>query len=290
MKNKVHCEDNLKLMETLPSKSIDLIYIDPPFLTGKDFKEYDDRWFDMGYFLEYMDLRLWHCHRLLKDTGSLYLHCDYRTNYKLRVLLDKIFGEKNFANEIVWERIRPGMNASSISKMFPRNIDYIIVYKKTKKATFNKLYTKITENSKKQYTKKGTGRFFKTTGLGMYSKESIDKMKKNNIIYTSKTGKQYKKIYLDECKGTLVGSIWNDILGFAHTHNSKEKTNYPTQKPIALLERIIKSSSNEGDLVADFFCGSGTTLVAAKNLKRQYLGCDKNPEAVKITKERLRCQ
>ena len=127
-KGTLHCGDNLKYMEKLKSKTIDLIYLDPPFLTGKDFKEYDDRWFDMGYFLEYMDLRLWHCHRLLKDTGSLYLHCDYRTNYKLRVLLDRIFGEKNFLNEIIWKRRQAVITTKN---KFGVITDTIFLYSKT---------------------------------------------------------------------------------------------------------------------------------------------------------------
>ena len=111
-------------------------------------------------------------------------------------------------------------------------------------------------------------------------------MRENGLIHKSKTGKEYKKYYHDEAKAT-VGSLWIDIPGFGIRTNAKERTGYPTQKPVALLERIIKASSNEGDIVFDPFCGSGTTLVAARNLGRRYVGIDVNPKAVEIARGRL---
>ena len=255
MKNKVHCGDNLKIMETLPSDSIDLIYIDPPFNTGGDFGQYNDRWATMEDYLDFMDERLLHCHRLLKKTGSLYLHCDYRTNYKLRNILDEVFGVKNFVNEIIW-----CYKGGGCKKRFARKHDTVFLYSKTNKYKFN-------GQKEKSYTKSKS----RKPGLVNLGNSCVEFYRDDNGVYTLVDIKDY----------------WN-ISNISSTAN--ERTNYPTQKPIALLERIIKASSNEGDIVADFFCGSGTTLVAAKNLGRNYLGCDMNKEAVKISKERLQCQ
>jgi len=287
--NQVYCEDNLPFMESLLDESIDLIYLDPPFMTGRSFGKFNDKWPSKESFFEYMDERLFHCHRLLRDTGSLYLHCDHRTNYRFRYMLNEIFGEDNFMNEIVWERSPSGIGNSTKSKMFPRNIDTILFYKKSRKSIYKNQYLPLSESNRKRYSRKEpeTGRIFKTVSLGDYSEKSIKDMEEKNLIYTSKTGNNSKKYYLDECKGRVVGSVWSDIKGFSTGSGGKQRTGYPTQKPIALLERIIKASSNQGDLVADFFCGSGTTLVAAKKLGRYYLGCDLSEDAVKITKERM---
>ena len=260
--NQVYHEKNLTILHHLDDNIIDLTYIDPPFYSGNDYGEFNDNWPDLISYLSYMYPRIKEIHRTLKDTGSFYLHCDHSAGSYLKILCDFIFEIKNFMTAIPWSLGSPS-GFKTQKKGWVRQHDMILVYTKSKDFTFNKLYLPYND----KYIKK----------MFRYEDE-------NGRLYRKRrNGKQY----LDESLGVLIGDIWFDILSFQTRTNAKEYVNYPTQKPLALLERIIQASSNKGDLVADFFCGTGTTLVAAKKLGRNYLGCDKNRNAIEITTKRL---
>ena len=245
--NEVVCKDNLELLKELPSESVDLVYIDPPFFTQRkhDIKGvgFQDKWHNLIHYREYIKVRLIQIHRILKETGSIFLHCDWRTSHHLRFMLDEIFGEKNFRNEIIWKYRTGGA-------------------------------------SKKCFNKKHDNLFWYSKDYDVYSYNSI------------KVRNYYEKKYFNtkiDSKGrhyydSFPGDVW-EIKSISNLRS--ERLDYPTQKPEALLKRIIRDCSNEGDTVADFFCGSGTTPAVAKKLGRQYIGCDSNPDAVRITKERL---
>ena len=285
--NKIYEGDNLDIMSNILSSSIDLIATDPPFNTGRDFVEFKDMWGGLEGYLAFMKDRIIQMRRVLKPTGSIYLHCDSTISHYLKITLDDVFDIDNFRNEIIWQRDAAGKGGKRRSKQWPRLQDVILFYSKTDRYNFKQLYNPLSKQQKAVYTRVDKdGRRFKAVSLGGYGKETIEKMKKEGLIYVSKNGKEYKKYYLDQAKAT-IGSIWIDIPGFGIISQSKQRTGYPTQKPIKLYERIIEASSNEGDLVLDPFCGSGTTLVAAQNLGRNWIGIDKNKSAVDISTERL---
>ena len=337
-RNTLYYGDNLEIMKSLseehPQGFVDLIYIDPPFNSKRNYnilyedmiqdasnggrntalkEAFRDTWsnvyltdtleeirhsdrklFDMLEslrsvvdrasisYLTMMGLRILYMHRLLKETGSFYLHCDPTMSHYLKIVCDTIFNKKNFRNEIAWKRDAAGQGARRISKQFPRNMDTIFFYSKSQNYFFNQLYKDLDKKQRSIYTHQDAdGRFYKAVTLGDYSKKSIESMREKNLIYTSSTGKEYKKYYLDEGKAT-IDCIWTDILGFGTRYMAKERLGYPTQKPLALLKRIIESSSQEGDIVADFFCGCGTAIVAAEELKRRWLGVDISHLAVSL--------
>jgi len=254
--------ENLEFMRKLDSEIIDLIYIDPPFYSGVDYREFSDLWKSLEDYLDFIKLRIKEMYRLLKETGVFYLHCDANAKFDLKLLCDEIYGRKNFRREIIW-------NVGSVSgfksqiKGWVRQHDTIMYYTKSERFTFNKQYIP-------------------------YREEYIKKM----FRYKDEDGRAYRKRrggrqYLDEKLGTSVGDVWNDIYSFQTTTRSKEYLGYPTQKPEKLLERIILASSNEGDIVADFFCGSGTTIAIAKRLNRKWIGVDNNQNAIELCKKRL---
>lgn len=297
--NVVYCADNFEVMKQLPSESIDLIYIDPPFGTNSLRKSktwdqevqglsfYDSAGRGIKTYVSFMTDRLEHMHRLLKKTGSIYVHLDWRAVHYIKCKMDEIFGEKNFRNEIIWKRDAVGKGAKKTSNQFSRELDSILFYTKSHKHCFNKIYSSdfgYTQLKEFRYKEKD-GRKYKIVTLGDYTKKSINKMKSQNLIHTTKTGKEYKKYYLDKFK-MIIGSFWGDIPNLSHGRNP-ERIGYPTQKPLALLERIITASSNPGDIVADFFCGCGTTLSAAQKLGRKWLGVDANTEASKEIRKRM---
>ncbi|MHA1292098.1 MAG: DNA-methyltransferase [Promethearchaeota archaeon] len=258
----VYLTDNLEFLKKIDTYSIDLIYIDPPFFSGIDYKQFNDKWESLKEYLNFMKVRIKEMHRILRNTGSFYLHCDQNAVFDLKPICDVIFGRKNFRREIIW-------NVGSVSgfksqiKGWVRQHDTILYYTKSDKFTFNKQYIP-------------------------YKEEYIKKM----FRYKDEQGRLYRKRrgerqYLDDKQGNLVGDVWNDIYSYQTRTRSKEYLGYPTQKPEKLLERIILASSNEGDIVADFFCGSGTTLIVAKRLNRIWVGTDNNPKAIELCKKRL---
>lgn len=247
-------------MNELADGCCDLIYADPPFntkrtlgTTKKPNLRFSDR-HDGGLsgFLEFLKPRFIQMHRLLSPHGSLYVHLDGRTAHYVKVMLDKIFGFEHFLNEIIWSYRSGGRPA----RWFSRKHDTILLYAKQKgKHTFNRM----------------RGGSYRTRDLQVDDTGRLYKSTRNGRIHFHPDG-------------PALSDVWD--IPFLSTV-SKERTQYPTQKPRALLERIIKASSNENDRVADFFCGSGTTLAVANDLKRRWVGCDINPDAVKITLQRI---
>ena len=261
--NVVYCADNLEVMKQLPSESIDLIYIDPPFgknavrksrawdsqVQGLSFYE---SWGNGIYsYVAFMRDRLEQMHRLLKPTGSIYVHLDWKSVHYIKVEMDKIFGESNFKNEIIWH-----YRSGNIAKNnFMRKHDNILLYSKNKKLSkFNMQY-------RKEYYKA----LYPTKKLSF--KGANDSEDKHGKYRTSQ-----------------IDSVWE----IPHVFTlGKEHLPYPTQKPLALLERIIKASSNENDVVADFFCGCATTLSAAQSLGRNWIGVDASKDASIVIRKRM---
>ena len=258
--NVIYHGDNLSIMKGFESNKIDLIYIDPPFFSQKNYGYFNDSWKDMKHYIEWMQPRIKECYRLLKDTGSIFLHCDYHSSHRLRCLLDDEFGENNFVNEIIWHYKK----WTNSPKNFQKNHDNIWVYKKGKEHIFNKQYQPYADDKWVE----------DTVRIVKNGKLVRAKDKNGNFI---KRDKKYK--------GVPMHDVFNDISWGA---TNKERIGYPTQKPKALLKRIIECSTKENDIVADFFCGSGTTLVAAEKLNRKWIGIDINKEAVEITQRRIR--
>jgi len=264
--NKLHCGDCLEILSTFPEKSIDLIYIDPPFYsqriykTREGVKAFEDVWKSREAYLDYMKVRIVALRRVLKDTGSFYLHCDPSCSHYIKVMLDDVFGDKHFRNEIVWHFDI----GSKPKKDFKRKHNSIFRYSKTPGYSYNtiiidvlnpKCYDEIDHTGKRFFTRHDSG----------------------------------KRCYLD--KGIPADDVWSFIREkkFRNLNSmAKERTGFPTQKPLALMERIIKASSNKGDTVLDAFCGCGSFLQAAQNFDRNWIGIDSSAVAIKYCKERLK--
>ena len=302
---------NGPLREEIESQGgLKLIYIDPPFDVGADFSmdieigddtltkkpnileeiAYRDTWGrGADSFIAMIYERLVLMRDLLAEDGSIYVHCDWRVNSFIRLALDEVFGKGQFRNEVVWQRDAVGKGAKKTSKQWSRELDTIYWHMKSDDCSFDQQFRKndeLTHTQLKEFRyKEADGRLFKIVTLGDYSQKSIDEMKKRNLIHTTSTGKEYKKYYLDEFQ-LAIGSLWNDIPNISHGKNP-EVVNYPTQKPEALLSRVIKASSNEGDLVADFFCGSGTTAAVAEKLGRKWIATDLGKFAIHTTRKRM---
>ena len=299
--------DNLPIMRGMNSESVDLIYLDPPFnskanyaapigseAAGAEFKDtwtlndVDAAWLDLieakhpalnrvihaamtnsdKSYLIYMAVRLLEMKRVLKDTGSIYLHCDPTMSHYLKLVMDAVFGKGNFRNEIAWGKYIGRKN--NARKKFGTQQD-IILYYANPSAIFSPQYEPLSESARKEYRHKDkNGRLYRYARRGKG--------------YESAGGN--RRIYLDENKGNAIGTLWvsKDLqLG----QSSKERTGYPTQKPLALLDRIIKASSNEGEVVFDPFCGCATTLVAADRLQRDWIGVDISAKAAELVVERI---
>ena len=299
----LHCGDNLEIMRSMDDGCIDLIATDPPFNTGKDWGAFNDKWEGgMKGYLKFMEPRLVEMHRLLKDTGSIYLHCDTNASHYLKVMMDGIFGMKHFRNEIVWKRHHAHNDAHNYGRIH----DIILFYVCSNEHVFHKQYIPYSDDYvQSQYRHRDqNGRRFMTAPLTadalsghseyewggitrrwICSRTTLDAYAEGNKLYFSKSGLPRLKVYLDTALGIGLQDIWTDIVTAAL--QPKEATGYKTQKPLKLLERIIMASSNQGDVVLDPFCGSGTALRAAKTLGRKYIGIDQNPEAIRITENRL---
>ena len=261
-----------------------LIYIDPPFAVGADFGfnieiggetaekkqsiieeiAYRDTWGKgISSYLTMMYERLKLMHNLLADNGSIYVHCDWRVSPIMRLICDDVFGLSNFQREIIWSFDTKSGYKSAVDN-FIRSHDTILFYSKSRSRIFNKQYLPYSEEYKERFKK-------------------IDK---DGRAYRDDRGSGVKQ-YLDELKGISVPDVWSDIKSFQQDATSLEYLNYPTQKPEALLERIIKASSNEGDLIADFFCGSGTTAAVAEKLSRKWITTDLGRFSVHTTRKRM---
>ena len=318
--NTIFTRDNLEVLEGINSNSVDLIYLDPPFNSNRNYSapigsdaagaafvdtwhldEDEEYWLttieetkpeayhvimaagetagdNMKAYLIYMYPRLMEMYRVLKSTGSIYLHVDPTASHYLKVLMDGIFGAKSFVNEIIWHYNKWANSA----KYFQKNHDNLLFYVKSEDYTYNKLYGKYTKSMldirSRGYnggTKNGK-RILRVYDIN--NPKAISKMKEyeNSEIYIIK----------NPDNGAPIPSVWNDIGILVGKNN--ERTGYPTQKPLALLERIIKASSNPGDIVLDPFCGCATACVAAENLGRKWIGIDVSPKAFELVNIRLR--
>ena len=290
--------DNLDIMRGMNSESVDLIYLDPPFNSSRNYAApvgskaagaaFKDTWalsdLDVAWmgliadeqpamyqvlqaaglthgkgmqsYLCMMGVRLLEMRRMLKDTGSIYLHCDPTASHYLKLLMDAVFGVGNFRNEIVWHYRR----WTSPSNRFQRLHDSILFYAKATTNHFNRILTPYTEGSVRR--------------------------KKQGVLHRFKRGEEPVLVSNREIKrdGVPENDVWQ--IPFI-APSAKERIGYPTQKPLALLERIIKASSNEGDMVLDPFCGCATACVAAENLGRKWIGIDLSEKAVELVNMRL---
>ena len=264
----------------------------------------------MMAYLVMMAARLVELHRILKPTGSLYLHCDPTASHYLKVVLDTIFGPTCFINEIVWER---SQTRSSISKSYRRAHDILFFYAKSPDYLFNMQFRSLSDASLENYrhedekgryrlvpllvsgVRKGvTGRPWRGVDPNIQGKsgmhwvtthEKLDEYERQGLVVISRNGIPNLKYYLEQSPGVPLNDNWHDITLIPAS--SKEALGYPTQKPIALLERIIAASSNPGDIVLDPFCGCGTTIAAAQKLDRRWVGIDITYLSIALQKNRL---
>jgi len=287
--------DNLDLLKEVAANTIDMIYMDPPYNTGRHFHYFDDRFAD---FPTFMEERLTECNRALKSDGNIIIHVEPRISHYIRVLCDKIFGESNFQNEIVWHS---GGNAKNKHQL-GRNHDTLIVYSKSAKSKFfplykpypeeyrkglklcehhNKLYsTSAAHNSQPEVNPRPNLRYEWNGNARQwyFSKEKMQSLHDDHRLEYNDKGIPRIKRFVDEMDGIPVRDTWDDISSI----QNGEKTKYATQKPIKLLERILALYSAEGDLCMDPFAGSGTLGRACRNMGRNYILFDINPEAKEV--------
>ena len=260
----------------------------------------------MMAYLTMMAVRLIELHRVLKDTGSLYLHCDPTASHYLKILLDAVFGKGNYGNEIIWQRTN---SKSLASTRFAKNHDTILRYTKSNEWIWNPQFTPHDPDYVRKFYKykDSDGRVYRLGDitnpnknrpnltyefLGVlrvwrWTEARMQKAFEDGIVIQTKPGAvPVMKRYLDEQQGNPVGSIWSDIKPVQP--HAQERLGYPTQKPVALLERILMASSNEGDTVLDPFCGCGTTVHAAQKLNRNWIGIDVTHLAIGLIERRLK--
>jgi len=273
--NRLFWGDNLHVMRQLPSESIDLIYIDPPFFSGRNYnvifgdqnelRSFSDIWEGgMPGYLIWLNARLYEMKRLLKKTGSIYVHCDHHASHYIKVEMDKIFGPDNFLNEIVW-----GYTSGGVSKQwFGRKHDIILLYAKQGGKHFIALPAEksYTRTLPEPHTPSGAN-------LGVQRDSVCD------LCECGSPGQKYRMVTMRD--------VWSDLRSLFR--NDSEMIGYPTQKPEHLLDRIICASCPKEGTVADFFCGGGTTPAVAQRLDRRWIACDQSRVAVAITADRLAC-
>ena len=344
--------DNLDIMRGLNSESVDLIYLDPPFNSNRDYSApigseaagaaFKDTWtlndVDLAWhgliaeenpglygiidaagvahgkgmksYLIMMAVRLLEMKRILKPTGSIYLHCDPTASHYLKLTMDSVFGAEQFRTEITWKRTSAHSDARQGRQQHGRVHDLILFYTKSGRWTWNRIYTNYDPDYVEQFyrhVEPETGRRYgldNITGPGgaakgnpsyevmgvtrywRYSQERMAELIQEGRVVQSRPGNvPRQKRYLDEMPGVPLQDVWTDIKPIGA--RAKERVNYPTQKPIALLERIIQASSNEGDVVLDPFCGCATALIAAEKLGRQWVGIDLSPVAKTLVQRRM---
>lgn len=310
--------DNLEVMESLPDSLADLVYLDPPFNSARqrvvevelegERRSFDDTWESIDDYTEFIRPRIEQAVRLLKQGGALFIHCDWRTSHYMRVETDRLLGYDALVNEIIWRRHSGHNDSRQGTRHFGRVADTILFYGKGKRAVWKPAFRPYDDDYVARvyrYSDVSTGRryalsdisgpggsvagnpvfeFMGVTRAWRYSKDRLDRLAAAGEIVVSRAGGvPRRKRYLDEMPGVLVQSVWDDIPCL----RGREVVGYPTQKPLALLERIIRTSTNPGDLILDPFCGSGTTLVAAARLGRRSIGIDRSDIASQIAQERL---
>jgi site-specific DNA-methyltransferase (adenine-specific) len=269
---------------------------------------------DMLAYLAMMAPRLVELRRVMKDTASIYLHCDTTASHYLKMLMDAVFGPQNFRNEITWKRRVGSSSSVHKSNRFGICTDIILFYAKTSEATFVPQYAKDSEEYQRYVAERfkfvdENGRMFRTDNLAnparrpnliyeykgykppangwAISKEKMEQWDREGRLYfpKKKEGRIARKRFLDELKGMPIQNLWTDLAEI--NSQAQERLGYPTQKPEALLDRIISASSNEGDLILDPFCGCGTTIASAQKLKRQWIGIDITSLAITLIRHRL---
>jgi DNA modification methylase len=281
--------DNLDLLQQLPSLSVDCIYTDPVYCTGRNFHDYDDRFESIEHYKEFIDKRMVECHRVLKNSGVIIVHVEPRISHIHRTILDKYFGFNRFVNEIVW---KTGGHAKNKHKL-GRQHDTIIVYSKTAKYTFNPLHKAYDEKYMKSNRPKEcehTGKLYITTAAHnskpnvnprpnlqyewnghqkqwYLSKEKMQDMHDSHQLEYNAKGVPRIKRYIENMDGIPITDWFDDVSNTQH----KEKLDYATQKPIALINRLLQLFSKPEDIVLDIFAGSGTVGRSCKELGRQYI-------------------
>ena len=321
MSNLLYVGDCVRGLSSLPSGIGDLFYVDPPFFSNRSYfanagkanqrKIFTDRWEGgLEQYCKWMESLLVQCRRVIKHSGSIYLHCDQHASHYVKVLLDKIFGYENFRNEIIWKRQNAHNDWSQGARHFGRIHDVLFFYSASENYTWNPVfvpydahyvehsYRHREEATGRRYAlgdlsgpggaSKGNPRF---TFLGVtrnwrYSKATMQQLfEKGRIVQTRPDSVPMLKRYLDEMRGMQVQDMWDDI---KPVNRGAEKVGYPTQKPCKLLDRIITTSSNEGDLLIDPLFGSGSALLTASMLGRRWIGMDSSTYASNLTRKRLK--
>ena len=263
--------DCLDKMREIEKQSINLIYLDPPFFTErkhtlkskdrtKEFS-FDDTWGSSEGYANFLYERIKIMHQLLKDDGSIFVHCDKSGEHIVRAVLDRVFGAKNFQSEIIWSYKRW---SNSKKGLLPTHQN-IYFYSKTKAFKFNKIFTSYSE----------------TTNVDQILQRRTRDSHNKSVYDTDKNG---EVLLGDEKKGVPLSDVWD--IPYLNP-KAKERVGYPTQKPLLLLERIIELTTDKNDTVLDPFCGSGTTCVASKLLERNYIGIDESKEAIELSKSRI---
>ncbi len=284
--NRLFWGDNLHVMRQLPSESIDLIYIDPPFFSGKQYnvifgdqnelRSFSDIWEGgMPGYLIWLNARLYEMKRLLKKTGSIYVHCDWHASHYIKVEMDKIFGHENFVNEIAWCYEDVGGKATHY---FKRKHDVLLFYQKTGAREFTIARKRLSDSTIKRYAP-----YFDENGQITYRSLRHS----NPGVFKKLKGipDDLDRVWLDINHGAPLNDWWSDISTIKRGFG--ESIGYPTQKPEGLVERVLGASSRKGDTVADFFCGGGTTAAVAQRLGRRWIACDQSRVAVAITADRI---
>lgn len=284
---------------------VDLVYVDPPFVSRAEYAQtvslpdgrvvrrpvFSDNWASLDDWLDMLYPRLRLVHALLADQGSLYLHLDWRAVHYARVLLDEVFGRGAFRNEIVWKRAAL-LGRKAASGQYGRVTDSLLFYTKGDRFTFNRLTVERPVPRSEARWDEAQGRWFRTAPPGDYTAASLAQLEAEGRIHRTRSGRTRVKYFLDEtADGRLVDhapldNLWLDIPDMMHLP-AAERTGYPTQKPLALLQRIVAVSSRPGDLVLDPFAGAGTTLLAAAGLGRRWLGVEASQAGVAVARARL---
>lgn len=263
-------DDCLSGMKTLAAESVDMIYLDPPFFTQKQQVSQDshgnvyrfcDVWDSRQSYLSFLRERLLEMHRVLKHTGSIFLHCDTVSSHYIRILLDEIFGEDNFRSEIIWTYKR----WSNSKKGLLASHQTIFFYSKSPEYRFHVIYGEYSPTT-------NLDQILQERGRNAAGKASYKRDESGNVVMAK------------EKRGVPMSDVWE--IPFLNP-KARERVGYPTQKPVELIQRILRISTDEGDLVLDPFCGSGTTLVAAKLLRRNYIGIDSSLSAIELSRKRL---
>ena len=318
--NTIYCGDCKEVLRKFPNECVDLIYADPPFFSNRHYEviwgngyeigAFEDRWKGgINHYVAWMVERLNECYRVLKKTGSMYLHCDWHASHYLKVEMDRLFGEGNFINQIIWKRHTVHSDTKQGARHLGRIHDSLLLHAKSDNYTWVPQYQPYSQEylaTTYRHVDKD-GRRYKASDLTAakpggdtyhewkgkhpskgrywaYSKENLEKLEKEGRIHYSRAGYPYLKHYLDEMPGIVLQDIWDDIKPVS----GRERLGYPTQKPQALVERIIKLSSNPTDIVLDPFCGGGTTIVVAHRLGRRWIGIDVSPTACNKMEKSIR--